>query len=162
MNPTKAVEVREKIQAIAARYPRKEAALLPVLHVLQGLSGAITPVEEAQAAEALGIDPVRVREVVTFHTMFRTRPAGTHLVQVCVNLSCAMAGSDPVLARLRERLGIAPGETTADGKFTLAAVECLGNCDRAPCVTIDGEEHGPVDAAAIDGLLAALCDGERS
>ncbi len=162
MNPNLTAEVREKIRAIAARYPRKEAALLPVLRLLQDLSGALTPVEEAQAAEALGIDPIRVREVVTFHTMFRTRPAGTHLVQVCVNLSCAMAGSDPVLARLRERLGIAPGGTTADGKFTLAAVECLGNCDRAPCVTIDGEEHGPVDAAAIDALLAAFGKGEKS
>lgn len=161
MNPALSAEVRERIRGIAARYPNKEAALLPVLHLLQGLSGAITPVEEEQAAEALGLDPVRVREVVTFHTMFRARRAGTHHIQVCINLSCAMAGSASVLARLRERLGIVPGETTADGKFTLATVECLGNCDRAPCITIDGEEHGPVEAAAVDGLLSAL-DGEKS
>lgn len=160
MNSALSAEVRERIRAMAARYPHKEAALLPVLHLLQDLSGAITPVEEGLAAEALGLDPVRVREVVTFHTMFRARRAGTHHIQVCINLSCAIAGSAPVLARLRERLSIGPGETTADGMFTLTTVECLGNCDRAPCVTIDGEEHGSVDPAAIDGLLSSL-EGAR-
>ncbi len=155
MNPVLSAEVREEIRAIASRYPRGEAALLPVLHLLQRLSGAITPVEERQAAEALGLDPVRVREVVTFHTMFRTRPAGAHIIEVCINLSCTMAGSEAVLDRLREALGIGPGETTADGKFTLVTAECLGNCDRAPCLTIDGEDHGPVDPDAIDALLAA-------
>ncbi len=156
MSPILSAEMLEEIRGIAARYPRKEAALLPVLHLLQGGSGAITPVEEEQAAEALGIDPIRVREVVTFHTMFRTRRAGTHVIEVCVNLSCTMAGSEAVLDRLRERLGIGPGETTADGKFTLATIECLGNCDRAPCLTVDGEELGPVKADAIDGILRAL------
>ncbi len=156
MSPVLSAEVREEIRAIMSRYPRGEAALLPVLHLLQRLTGAITPVEERQAAEALGIDPIRVREVVTFHTMFRTRRAGTHVIQVCINLSCTMAGSASVLDRLREGLGIGPGETTADGKFTLVTAECLGNCDRAPCLTVDGEEHGPVDADAIDGILAAL------
>jgi NADH-quinone oxidoreductase subunit E len=157
MNSVLSAEVREAIRGIAARYPHKEAALLPVLHLLQRLSGAVTPVEEEQAAQALGIDPIRVREVVTFHTMFRTRRAGTHVIQVCINLSCSMAGSEAVLDRLRAGLGIGPGETTADGKFTLVTVECLGNCDRAPCLTVDGDEHGPVDADAIDGLLAAVC-----
>jgi NADH-quinone oxidoreductase subunit E len=156
MSPVLSAEVREEIRAIASRYPRGEAALLPVLHLLQRLSGAITPVEERQAAEALGLDPIRVREVVTFHTMFRTRRAGTHVIEVCINLSCTMAGSEALVARLREVLGIDPGETTADGKFTLVTAECLGNCDRAPCLTVDGEDHGPVDAAAIDGVLAAL------
>jgi len=156
MSPVLSAEVREEIRAIASRYPLGEAALLPVLHLLQRLTGAITSVEERQAAEALGIDPIRVREVVTFHTMFRTRRAGTHVIQVCINLSCTMAGSASVLDRLREGLGIGPGETTADGKFTLVTAECLGNCDRAPCLTVDGEEHGPVDVDAIDGILAAL------
>lgn len=149
-------EVREEIRAIASRYPRAEAALLPVLHLLQRRAGAITPVEEQQAAEALGLDPIRVREVVTFHTMFRARPVGTHLIELCVNLSCTMAGSEAVLSRLREGLGIGPGETTADGNFTLVTAECLGNCDRAPCLTVDGEDHGPVYAGEIDRLLAAL------
>ena len=156
MSPALSVEVLDEIRGIAARYPRKDAALLPVLHLLQSRSGAITPVEEAQAAAALGMDPIRVREVVSFHTMFRTKRAGRHVIEVCVNLSCTMAGSEAVLDRLREGLGIGPGETTADGKFTLVTVECLGNCDRAPCLTVDGEERGPVDAAAIDGLLPAL------
>ncbi len=156
MSTLLAAQVREEINAIAARYPRKEAALLPVLHLLQGLSGAITPAEEALAAEALGLEPIRVREVVTFYTMLMKRPAGTHIIRVCINLSCTMAGSDAVLGRLREALGIGPGETTADGTFTLVTAECLGNCDRAPCLQVDGEDHGPVDADTVMGFLAGL------
>lgn len=155
MSPVLSAEVRDKIRVIASRYARGEAALLPVLHLLQKLSGAITPVEEQQAAEALGLDPIRVREAVTFYTMFRSKPAGTHIIRVCINLSCAMAGSEAVLCRIRERLGIGPGETTADGRFTVVTAECLGNCDRAPCLMVDDEDHGPVDAEGIDGLLAA-------
>lgn len=160
MNSALAAKVREEIDGIAARYPRGEAALLPVLHLLQGLSGAITPDEEALAAEALGLDPIRVREAVTFYTMLRTRRAGTHIIRVCINLSCTMAGSASVLERLREALGIGPGETTADGAFTLVTAECLGNCDRAPCLQIDGEDYGPVDDAAILGILTALRSNE--
>jgi NADH-quinone oxidoreductase subunit E len=156
MSEILADKVIEEIGGIAARYPRKEAALLPVLHFLQGLSGAITPAEEALAAEALGLDPIRVREAVTFYTMLRARRAGTHILRVCINLSCTMAGSDSVLERLREALGIGPGETTADGAFTLVTAECLGNCDRAPCLQVDGEDHGPVDAVTLMSLLAAL------
>jgi|WetSurMetagenome_2_1015567.scaffolds.fasta_scaffold533702_2 NADH:ubiquinone oxidoreductase subunit E len=156
MSPALPAEVLEEIRGIAARYPRKEAALLPVLHLLQNRSGAVTPVEEEQVAEALGIDPIRVREVVSFHTMFRTKPNGTHVIEVCINLSCTMAGSRAVLDRLREGLGIDPCGTTADGQITLVTVECLGNCDRAPCLKVDGEERGPVDIAAIEGLLTDL------
>jgi NADH:ubiquinone oxidoreductase subunit E len=156
MSPTLSADVLEAIRGITARYPRREAALIPVLHFLQRLTGAITPVEEEQAAGALGLDPIRVREVVTFHTMFRTQRAGTHVIQVCINLSCTIAGSASVLDRLREGLNIGPGETTADGKFTLVTAECLGNCDRAPCLMVDGEDYGPVDTEAIDGLLATL------
>jgi NADH-quinone oxidoreductase subunit E len=155
MIPVLSAEVREEIRAIASRYPRREAALLPVLHLLQRLSGAITPVEEHQAADALGLDPIRVREAVTFYSMFRTRRAGAHVIRVCINLSCAMAGAEAVLRRIRERLGIGPGETTADGRFTVVTAECLGNCDRAPCLMVDGEDHGPVDTEGIDGLLKA-------
>lgn len=153
--------LRRAVRAIAARYPRAEAALLPVLHLLQGSSGAINPAAEALAAEELGLDPVRVRETVTFYEMLRTRPAGTHLLRVCVNLSCDMAGAEDLLGRIRERLGIGPGETTSDGRYTLIASECLGNCDKAPCLQVDGEDHGPVTADVLDGILAAFDTAER-
>ena len=148
--------IREAIRAVAARYPRREAALLPVLHLLQGRSGAITPVEEALAAGELGLDPIRIREAVTFYEMLRMRPAGTHILRVCVNLSCTMAGAEDVLGFIRERLGIGPGETTVDGRITLITSECLGNCGKAPCLQVDGEDHGPVGAREADVILAAL------
>lgn len=153
--------IRGAVRAIAARYPRAEAALLPVLHLLQRRFGAIGPDAEALAAGELGLDPVRVRETVTFYEMLRTRPAGTHLLRVCVNLSCTMAGAEGLLGRIRERLGIGPGETTSDGRFTLIASECLGNCDQAPCIQVDGEDYGPVTADGLDGILAACDAAER-
>jgi NADH-quinone oxidoreductase subunit E len=156
MSAVPAAGLREAVRAIVARYPSRGAALLPVLHLLQVGSGAITPAEEALAAEELGVAPIRIREAVTFYEMLRTRPAGRHVIRLCVNLSCTMAGAEDVLSRFQERLGIGPGETTADGRFTLVTAQCLGNCDKAPCLQVDGEDRGPVGPEAVDGLLASL------
>jgi NADH-quinone oxidoreductase subunit E len=148
-----APEALVEIRKIAARYPRREAALLPVLRALQRSSGAITEIEERTAAEALGITPVRVREAVSFYSMFLAGGAGKHVIRVCDSLSCSMAGADALLDRLQEKLGIAPGQTTPDGRFTLFAVECLGNCDRAPCLMIDDEDHERVTAGKLEEIL---------
>lgn len=145
--------VLDEVRAVASRFPRKEAALLPVLRVLQRVTGALGPAEEELAAELLGLEPVRVREVVTFYSLFRQKPAGRHIIQVCINLSCSMAGAGSSLAGLQTRLGIKPGETTSDGRFTLLTVECLGNCDRAPCLMVDEDDHGRVQEEQLDEIL---------
>jgi NADH-quinone oxidoreductase subunit E len=142
-----------EIRTIVARYPRREAALLPVLRALQRSSGAITEIEEKTAAEALGLAPVRVREAVSFYSMFLAGGAGKHVIRVCDSLSCSMAGADALLDRFRDKLGIAPGQTTPDGRFTLFAVECLGNCDRAPCLMIDDEDYERVTAEELEVIL---------
>ena len=88
--------------------------------------------------------------------MFRRAPAGRTLLQVCHNVSCALAGAEDILRFTSERLGIEPGETTADGAFTLVTVECLGNCDHAPCLQVDGVDHGPVDRETVAALVEEL------
>ncbi len=146
-----------RIDEIVARYPNAQAALLPVLHVVQRDKGFIAPEAEEWVAGRLGLSTLLVREVLSFYTLFRRRPGGRHVVQVCRNLSCTMAGGEAVLRRIEEVLGVRAGETTPDGRFSLVVVECLGNCDHAPCLMIDDDDHGPVTpeaAAAILGKLA--------
>ncbi|MCX6560054.1 MAG: NADH-quinone oxidoreductase subunit NuoE [Candidatus Aminicenantes bacterium] len=148
--------LRAGIAGLAERYPTREAALLPALHRIQEEMGWIPPAAEVEVAGMLGLRPIQVREAVTFYTMFRRRPSGRHHLQVCRNLSCTLRGGDVLLDHLRARLGIVPGETTPDGRFTLSVVECLGNCENSPCLMIDFEEHGRLDLEAVDGLLEGL------
>jgi NADH-quinone oxidoreductase E subunit len=148
--------LKTRIAALAAHYPRKQAALLPVLHAVQVGLGCITPEAERDVASLLEIKPIQVREAVTFYTMFRRRPIGRYHLQVCDNLSCGLRGSGAVLEHLRRRLGIEPGQTTADGRFTLTTVECLGACENAPCLMVDFEYHGNVDPDTVDKLLDGL------
>ena len=145
--------VLDEVRAVAARYPRREAALLPILRVLQRVSGVLGRAEEELAAELLGFEPIRVREAVTFYSLVRQKPEGRHIIQICINLSCSMAGAGSSLAGLQTRLGIKPGETTSDGRFTLLTVECLGNCDQAPCLMVDTDDHGRVQEEQLDEIL---------
>jgi len=107
-------------------------------------------------AAKLSIAPVRVREVLSFYTMFRRAPAGRSTLQVCHNVSCALAGAEDILRFISEKLGIAPGQTTPDGAISLVTVECLGNCDHAPCLQVDGVDHGPASRETVDALIEEL------
>jgi len=146
----------ERIEGTIALYPEKSAALLPVLHVLQGEAGFISKDAEIWVAAKLGLRPVRVREALSFYTMFRRAPAGRTTLQVCRNLSCALAGAEDILGFIREKLGIGPGETTPDGAITLVTAECLGHCDHAPCLQVDGVDHGPVTRETVAALIEEL------
>jgi len=156
MSPEYSASLHKKIGEVAARYPKKAAALLPVLHLVQNEVGCIGPEEERFVAGLLGLNPMRVREVVTFYTMISTRPLGRYHIQVCSNLSCRLLGGETVLGYLQEKLGIGVGETSADRKFTLSAVECLGACEMAPCLMVNFDYYGQLDRAKIDEILAGL------
>jgi len=145
-----------KVDAARRRYPRPQAALLPVLQIIQAELGHIPVEAEAWAAATLGLPPVRVREVVTFYSLLRRRKPGRHIVQVCRNLSCTLNGAENLLSRLEEKWGVRPGETSADGRFSLLTVECLGNCPEAPCVQVDESDYGTVTAEALDEILGGL------
>jgi NADH-quinone oxidoreductase E subunit len=149
-------ESARKVEEFVRRYPRKEAALLPVLHVVQREKGFISPEAEEWIAATLGIPALQVREVLSFYTLLRRKPAGKYVIQVCRNISCHLAGAEDILKHLEKKLGVQAGETTPDGRYTLLAVECLGNCDHAPCLMVNDEDYGPVSRDAVDGIFMGL------
>ena len=144
------------VDELLRRYPKKEAALLPVIHVIQREKGFISPEAEEWVASRLAISSLQVTEVLSFYSLLRRKPAGKYVIQVCRNISCFLAGSEDIVKHLETRLGIRNGETTADGKYTLLAVECLGNCDHAPCLMVNDDDYGPVSRNAVDGILKGL------
>jgi NADH-quinone oxidoreductase subunit E len=121
------------------RYPpdRREAAMLPALRLGQELFGFLSPAVQQLCADRLGTSPARAEEVATFYVMFHTHPTGRHLVEVCTNVSCCLAGADRMFEQLKRRLGVENGGTTKDGRITLREVECLGSCGTAPAVLVD-------------------------
>ena len=149
-------ELVSKIAALAGRYPAKAAALLPVLHLVQSERGHVSAEDERAVAGLLGMPPIKVREVMTFYTMFRRSSVGRYHIQVCTNLSCSLAGGEALAAYLEAKLGVKLGGTTPDGRFTLTGVECLGACETAPCLMVNFDYYGNLDAARVDELLGSL------
>ena len=156
MSLTLSAGAMAKVEAAERRYARPQAALLPILQIIQAELGHIPVGAEVWVAERLALPPVRVREVVTFYSLLRRRRPGRHIVQVCRNLSCTLNGAEELLSRLAEKWGVRPGETSADGRFSLLSVECLGNCPEAPCVQVDEADYGKVTAATLDEILKGL------
>lgn len=153
-------ENRARFDEIVARYPpdRRRSAVLPALYLAQDQQGYITANAIRYVADLVGITRAEVEDVVSYYTMFHTRPVGTYVVNVCRTLSCALNGAERVTEELCAKLGIRPGETDASGTFTLLEVECLGACDRAPTVMVNDAWHEcltPEDASKlIDDLRA--------
>ncbi len=144
------------IREVAGRYPKPQAALLPVLHLVQKEFGHIPPEGERTVAGLLGVNPIRVREATTFYSMFRRRPMGRYHLQVCVNLTCTLLESRTLLGYLQDGLGLRPGDTTPDGLFSLSTVECLGACEQAPCLMVNEELIGNLDRGKLEALLNRL------
>lgn len=149
-------EARARIEAAIAQYPRREAALLPVLHLLQEELGYLSDEVMRQAAELVGVAPVRVYDAATFYTLFKKRPTGRYLIQLCRNLSCALLGAESLLEHLQRKLGIEVGQTTPDVRFTLETVECLAACDQAPMIQINEDYYGNLTPEKIDQILQGL------
>ena len=136
-------ENRARFEEIVKRYPleQRRSAVLPALYLAQYQQGYITANAIRHVAECLGITRADVEDVVSFYTMFYTKPVGKFVLQVCRTLSCALNGAERVTEELRATLGIKPGETDPSGTFTLVEVECLGACDRAPVVMVNDAWH---------------------
>ncbi|MFC2075483.1 NADH-quinone oxidoreductase subunit NuoE [candidate division KSB1 bacterium] len=140
-------------EALIARYPYRSAALLPVLHLLQERYGSVADEHIKPIAQLVDVPPIRVREVITFYTMFYRPGRGRYVIQVCRTLSCSLLGADNLYDHLRKKLGVDNGETTADGRFTLMKVECLGACDIAPVMQINDKTYGELTEDKIDRIL---------
>jgi NADH-quinone oxidoreductase E subunit len=153
-------ENRARLDTILQRYPadRKRSAVLPALYLVQYQQGFITASAMRHVAGILEITPADVEDVVSYYSMFYTKPVGKFVINVCRTLSCALNGAERVTEALSAKLGIKPGETDASGTFTLMEVECLGACDRAPALMINDAWHEnmkPEDAARLlDDLRA--------
>lgn len=128
---------QELAEKFIPRYPTKRACLLPALHMVQHHFGWISLGAMTQIGEFLEVSPAEVLDTASFYEEYWLKPKGKYLVQVCRSLTCEICGSRRLTDHLRRRLGIEPGETTADGKFTLIELECLGSCGTAPAVLIN-------------------------
>ncbi|HUP00004.1 MAG TPA: NAD(P)H-dependent oxidoreductase subunit E [Gemmatimonadota bacterium] len=149
-------ESARRVDDIVARYPQKLAAMLPVLWVVQEEAGWIPPAAMAWVAERLESSAATVQAVVTFYTMLDDRPVGKYKLQVCRTLSCELMGARRIIDHLRDRLGIEPGETTDDGRFTLQEVECLASCGTGPMLQCNLKFYENLTPDRVDALLEEL------
>jgi NADH-quinone oxidoreductase subunit E len=150
-------ESLKEIDRLCSVYPEKLSALLPALWVAQREQGFVGRKPMEQIAGKIGVSPAFVASVLSFYTMYTTRPVGKYVIQVCTTLSCYLRGADRLVDHVKKKLGIGVGETTKDGRFTLLTVECLGSCGTAPMLQLNDEFHENLDPLEkVDQLLDSL------
>jgi len=149
-------EAMEKVQKVIGRYPagKHKSALIPILHIAQAeFGGWLSPQTMDYVASILNIQPIEVYEVASFYSMFNLQPVGNCLIEVCRTSSCWLCGAEDIIDHIEHKLGISVGETTADGMFTLKAVECLGSCGTAPMMQVGADYHENLTIEKVDNLL---------
>jgi NADH-quinone oxidoreductase subunit E len=145
-----------KFNQLVASYPegKQKSALLPVLHLAQdSFGGWLSPETMDYVAELLQIEPIEVYEVATFYSMYNLKPVGKYMFEVCQTGPCMLRGSDNIVAYIQEKLNIKPGETTADGLFTLKTVECLGACGYAPMMQLGKTYREHLTKERVDAII---------
>jgi NADH-quinone oxidoreductase subunit E len=145
--------LRQEIAALAQQAEYKRAAGLDALKVVQKRFGFVSDQHLAEVAALLEMTPAELDGVATFYNLIFRRPVGRHVILLCDSVACWVMGEAAARAHLRERLGINPGETTQDGRFTLLPIVCLGHCDHAPAMMVDDDQHGDLDARRLDAIL---------
>jgi formate dehydrogenase subunit gamma len=146
----------DRLDAILADCAGIEGPLLPILHRVQAAFGHVPADAVPVIADRLNIGRAEVHGVVSFYHDFRAAPAGRHVVRICRSEACQAQGADALAAHAEARLGLAMGQTRADGAVTLEPVYCLGLCACGPAAMVDGRPMGRVDAARLDALLAEV------
>jgi len=149
------LEVMEEMRSHLAKYPpeRSRSALIPLLFVVQRERGYIDNRGVNFLAQFLNLEVTDIWETATFYSMFNLRPIGRHHIQICKTLSCKIMGEPEITDHICTKLGIHPGETTEDGKFTVSLVECLGSCGTAPMMQIGFDYHEDLTVEKIDQIL---------
>ncbi|NWF38232.1 NAD(P)H-dependent oxidoreductase subunit E [Mariprofundus sp. NF] len=148
-----------EIAELVKRYPGPLSALMPVLYMAQEDFGYISMDAQKMIAEVLGVRLMQVREVVTFYTMFKEQPTGKYLLEVCTNAGCMLNGAYELADHMCDSLGIKMGETTPDGLFTIAEVECAGACGGAPVVQVNNIYHEKATPESMDALITQVRAG---
>jgi NADH-quinone oxidoreductase subunit E len=155
--------VLDDAQRIVARYPSEHprSAIMPLLYLVQSEEGMVTRQGMREIGALLGITTAEVEAVASFYTMYRLRPTGTHVVNVCTNLACKLRGANAVYEAAREEAGLAPGqEVSEDGLLTVHEEECLGVCDFAPAVQVNLANHDEMTPERVRDLIERLRAGE--
>ncbi len=149
-------ESLKRFDEIVGRYPKKEAAMLPVLYLAQKEFGYLSSEAIEYVAGIMDVPVARVYGVVTFYTMLNMKPIGRHHIQICRTLPCALAGAERIAAAIRAKLRIGVGETTADGKFTLSEVECLASCGTGPMMQVNDDYYENLNEQRVGEILDKL------
>src|SRR6478609_11881247 len=147
-----------EFEKLKARFPAgfESSLVLPCLRRIQEDRGYVADDDVAALIEYLGVPRIQIEEVLSYYTQFRRKPIGRWHVQACRNVSCSLMGAERIIEHLAKRLGIAPGQTTDDGRFTLSTVECVASCGSAPVVLINDTYHERVSPEQLDALLETL------
>lgn len=146
----------QKAEALFNKYPQKKAALLPILWIAQEQEGWISEDMMRYIGDLVEVPYVHVLGVVTFYTMYKSKPHGKYHIEVCTNVSCMLKGSDKIVSTVEQQCGAKIGQTSADGKFTVSEVECMGACGGAPMIAIGEEYYENLTAEKTEQLLASL------
>jgi NADH-quinone oxidoreductase subunit E len=146
----------KKFEELKLRYPKIDSLTLPCLWMAQYQEKYISREAMIYIANLLSMSPAQIYAVASFYTMFKLSPIGEHHIEVCKTLSCKLCGKDELLKHLKDKYNLEPGQTSADGKYTLSLVECMGACGGAPMMTIDEVYHESVNTKTIDTLLGEI------
>lgn len=148
-------ELKQELSDYCGHYPSRRVGLITVMQRLQEHYGGWLPDEAIyEAAEIVGIPAPEVEGVATFYNWFFREPVGKKVIVVCDSISCHLCGTDKILERIRQKLGIGLGETTADGEYTLLPVVCLGDCDKAPAMMVGDDLHDCLTPEKVDAILS--------
>jgi NADH-quinone oxidoreductase E subunit len=146
----------KQVENIKKRYPASQAALMPVLYMIQEKYGWISQEAMQFAAKLLDVTEEHVLGVVTFYTMYNTKPIGKYHLQICTNVSCMLRGAYDLMKSIEQELGIKKGETTVDKTFTVTEVECLGSCGTAPMMQVNGNYYENLTIESVKAILSNL------
>jgi len=146
-------EENSEIAAEVKHCEQPSAASVEALRIVQKHRGWVSDESIHDVADRLGMTPAELDAVATFYNFIYRRPVGRHVVQICDSMVCWTLGYDPLYELLSRKLGVGPGGTTPDNRFTFLPVSCLGACDRAPAMLVDGDLYGPVTPEMLEGIL---------
>jgi NADH-quinone oxidoreductase subunit E len=147
-----------EFEKLRERFPAgfESSMVLPCVRRIQEDRGWVADGDIEQLAAYLGVPRIQIEEVLSFYTMFRRAPVGRWHLQFCHNVSCSMRGAERILEHVEQRLGLAPGQTSPDGRYTLSVVECLGSCGTAPMMMVNEAYHENLTREKVDALLEGL------
>lgn len=156
LEPELSSSEQQQIDAECNHYPQRRAAAIEGLKIVQQHRGWVSDGTLKALARYLEMPEGELDGVATFYNLIFRQPVGTHVILLCDSVCCWIKGSDSLNQYLCDKLGIQPGQTTSDGRFTLLPIVCLGDCDRAPTLMVDDQQHGNLTPAKVDQILAAL------